>query len=387
MKAIINGHIKTMAGKEYKKGTILIEGTKIKAVGNASEIKVPKNAEVIDAEGRLVMPGFIDAHSHLGMFDELIGFRGSDGNEITDPITPHLRAIDSIYPMDEPFVDTYKGGVTSVVTGPGSANVIGGQFAAIKTCGISVDEMLIKAPVAMKCAFGENPKVCYNELHRMPTTRMAVAALLRESLQLTRDYMLRKEAAKGDVTKEPGFNAKWEALIPVVKGKLPIKVHAHRADDILTAIRIAKEFKLKMTLDHCTEGHLIVDQIKKSGFNAIIGPSYGDKPKPELKNKTFETAAILSKAGVKVAIMTDNPVLPQGDLPMFAAMAVKAGMDREEALKAISINAAEITGIADRVGSIKAGKDADIVIWNNDPFSLEAETGLVMISGEVVHSK
>ena len=214
-----------------------------------------------------------------------------------------------------------------------------------------------------------------------------MAALLRESLQLTRDYMLRKEAAKGDVTKEPGFNAKWEALIPVVKGKLPIKVHAHRADDILTAIRIAKEFKLKMTLDHCTEGHLIVDQIKKSGFNAIIGPSYGDKPKPELKNKTFETAAILSKAGVKVAIMTDNPVLPQGDLPMFAAMAVKAGMDREEALKAISINAAEITGIADRVGSIKAGKDADIVIWNNDPFSLEAETGLVMISGEVVHSK
>lgn len=387
MKAIINGNIKTMAGKEIKNGVILVDGTKIKAVGTASQVKVPKGAEVIDAKGRLVMPGFVEAHSHLGLFDEVIGFRGMDGNEITDPITPQLRAIDSIYPQDPPFVDAYKGGVTSVVTGPGSANVIGGQFAAIKTYGVSVDEMLIKAPVAMKCAFGENPKTCYNELHRMPTTRMAVAALLRESLFQTIDYMKRKEKAKGDISKMPSYNAKWEALIPVVKGELPIKVHAHRADDILTAIRIAKEFKLKMTLDHCTEGHLIVDQVKASGFSAIIGPSYGEKTKPEIKNKTFETAAILSKAGVKIAIMTDNPVVPQGDLPMFAAMAVKAGMDREEALKAISINAAEITGIADRVGSIKTGKDADICIWDTDPFELGAKPDVVMISGEVVHQK
>ncbi len=387
MKAIVNGNIMTMAGKNYENGTILIEGTKIKAVGPKSKIGIPKNAEVIDAKGRLVLPGFVEAHSHLGLFDEIIGFRGADGNEITDPITPQLRAIDSIYPFDGPFEETYKKGVTTVVTGPGSANVIGGQFAAIKTYGVSVDEMLIKAPVAMKCAFGENPKVCYNELRRMPTTRMGVAALLREALFQTKDYMARKKAAKGDPAKMPAYNAKWEALIPVVEGKLPIKVHAHRADDILTAIRIAKEFKLKMTLDHCTEGHLIVDQIKASGFNAIIGPSYGDKSKPELKNKCFETAAVLSKAGIKIAIMTDNPVLPQGDLPMFASMAVKAGMDRNEALKAITINAAEITGIQKWVGSLEAGKDADVVIWDDDPFTLNPDAAVVMIRGEVVHKK
>ncbi|MCR4711249.1 MAG: amidohydrolase [Clostridia bacterium] len=386
MKAIVNGRVKTMAGPEYEKGTVLFENGKICAVGAAEEITVPADAEVIDAGGRLVMPGFVDAHSHLGLWDEIIGFRGSDGNEITDPVTPQLRAIDSIYPLDPPFKLACQGGVTTVVTGPGSANVIGGQFAAIKTSGVSVDEMLVKFPVAMKCAFGENPKVCYNERKQTPTTRMGIAAVMRETLLMTKDYLARKEAAAGDPSKAPAFNMKYEAMIPVVKGELPLKVHAHRCDDILTAIRIAKEFGLKLTLDHCTEGHLIAKQVKESGFDALIGPSYGEKSKPELKNKGFETAAALYEAGVKIAIITDSPVLPQEGLPMFAAMAMQAGLPREEALKAISINAAEITGIDEFVGSLETGKDADIVIWEDDPFTLGARTNRVIIRGETVYT-
>lgn len=392
MKAIVNAKLKTMAPKkrgvkvkeEYESGVILIDGDKIKAVGSAKDVRIPKNAEIIDAKGRLVLPGFVDAHSHLGMWEECIGFEGSDGNEATDPITPHLRAIDAIYPLDEGFANARAGGVTSVVTGPGSANVIGGQFAAIKTAGHAVDDMIIKAPVAMKCAFGENPKRVYNSRNVTPTTRMAVAALLRDTLNKTKDYAARKKAAKNDPMKKPPFDSKLEAMIPVVEGKLPLKIHAHRCDDILTAIRIVKEFNLKASLDHCTDGSLIAKEVKASGFSAIIGPSFGVKTKLELKNKSFKTAADLYNAGVKVAIMTDCPVHEQGALPLFAGMAVKAGLPREEALKAITINAAEISGIDDRVGSIEPGKDADIVIWDKDPLTVEAKTWKVLIGGEEV---
>lgn len=392
MKAIVNAKLKTMAPKrrgvkvkeEYESGVILIDGDIIKSVGSAKDVKIPKNAEIIDAKGRLVLPGFVDAHSHLGMWEECIGFEGSDGNEATDPITPHLRAIDAIYPLDEGFANARAGGVTSVVTGPGSANVIGGQFAAIKTAGHAVDDMIIKAPVAMKCAFGENPKRVYNSRNVTPTTRMAVAALLRDTLNKTKDYAARKKAAKNDPMKKPPFDSKLEAMIPVVEGKLPLKIHAHRCDDILTAIRIVKEFNLKASLDHCTDGSLIANEVKASGFSAIIGPSFGVKTKLELKNKSFKTAADLYNAGVKVAIMTDCPVHEQGALPLFAGMAVKAGLPREEALKAITINAAEISGIDDRVGSIEPGKDADIVIWDKDPLTVEAKTWKVLIGGEEV---
>ena len=387
MKAIINAKIKTMAGKDFDNGVILIDGGKIKKVGPASSIKVPKGAEVIDAKKKLVTPGLIDAHSHMGMWEEAIGFEGDDGNEITDPITPNLRAIDAVYPFDTQFETARNGGVTAVVTGPGSANVVGGKFVAIKTVGKCVDDMVIKEPVAMKCAFGENPKRCYGTSKQMPMTRMATAALLRETIEKAIDYNNRKKAAKKDPAKMPPYNAKLEAMIPVVEGKLPLKAHAHRSDDILTAIRIAKEYGLKMTLDHCTEGHLIVDEVKRSGFNAIIGPSYGFRTKYELRNLTFETPGILSKAGIKVAIMTDSPVHHQSELPLFAAMAVNSGMDREDALKAITINAAEITGIDKWVGSIAPGKDADIVIWDTDPLSLEHRTYMVLIDGEVVHKK
>jgi len=393
MKAIVNANIKTMVGDkkrgakvkaEYENGVILIDGKKIKAVGTASQVKVPKNAEVIDAKGKLVLPGFVDAHSHLGMWEESIGFEGADGNEATDPVTPNLRAIDAIYPLDEGFENARAGGVTSVVTGPGSANVIGGQFAAIKTYGHAVDQMIIKEPIAMKCAFGENPKRVYNSKNQAPTTRMAVAAILRETLSAAKDYAARKKAAKGDSLKMPAYNAKLEAMIPVVEGKLPLKIHAHRCDDILTAIRIVKEFGLKASLDHCTDGSLIAEEVRASGFPAIVGPSFGVKSKLELKNKSFKTAADLANAGVKVAIMTDCPVHEQGALPLFAAMAVKAGMEVDDALRAITINAAEISGIADRVGSIEPGKDADIVIWETNPLSVEAKVSRVFIDGEEV---
>ena len=393
MKAIVNANIKTMVGDkkrgakvkaEYENGVILIDGKKIKAVGTVSQVKVPKNAEVIDAKGKLVLPGFVDAHSHLGMWEESIGFEGADGNEATDPVTPNLRAIDAIYPLDEGFENARAGGVTSVVTGPGSANVIGGQFAAIKTYGHAVDQMIIKEPIAMKCAFGENPKRVYNSKNQAPTTRMAVAAILRETLSAAKDYAARKKAAKGDPLKMPAYNAKLEAMIPVVEGKLPLKIHAHRCDDILTAIRIVKEFGLKASLDHCTDGSLIAEEVRASGFPAIVGPSFGVKSKLELKNKSFKTAADLANAGVKVAIMTDCPVHEQGALPLFAAMAVKAGMEVDDALRAITINAAEISGIADRVGSIEPGKDADIVIWETNPLSVEAKVSRVFIDGEEV---
>ncbi len=383
MKAIIHGHVQTMSGAEFSDGAVLMENGKLTAVGE--NLSIPDGTEIIDAGGRLVLPGFVDAHSHLGMWEECIGFEGADGNELTDPVTPQLRAIDGVYPLDPPFFEACKAGVTAVVTGPGSTNVIGGQFLAMKTAGRCADDMVIKNPVAMKCALGENPKNYYNQKGMAPITRMGIAGILRDTLACTTDYMQRKEQAGEDVLKRPAYNPKYEAMIPVVKGELPIKVHAHRSDDILTAIRIAKEFNLKMTLDHCTDGHLIVKELQSAGYDAIIGPSFGFKTKLELRNKTFETAAILCHSGIKVAIMTDHPVYSESDLPLFAGLAQKAGMTREEALRAISINAAEIVGIADRVGSLEQGKDADVVIWENDPLGINFKTYCTIVNGEIVY--
>ena len=383
MLAIVNGLIETMAGAAIPGGTVLIDGTTIRAAGR--EVEIPDGARILDAGGRLVTPGFIDAHSHIGMWEECVGFSGADGNELTDPITPHLRAIDGIYPMEQPFADACSGGVTAAATGPGSTNVIGGQFAAIKLAGHCIDDMVIKAPMAMKCALGENPKNYYNAKNMAPITRMGIAGMLRETLARTIDYMERKEQAGEDMLRRPAYDVKYEAMIPVVKKELPLKVHAHRADDILTAIRIAREFDLKITLDHCTEGHLIVEEIKRSGFGAIVGPSFGFKNKQELRNKTFETAAILAHSGVKVALMTDHPVHCQHDLPLFAGLAAKAGMTREEALRAVTINAAEIMGVDSRIGSLVPGKDADVVIWDGDPLSVDYRVYCTVVDGKVVY--
>ena len=382
---IKNGKILTMAGQTIEGGSILVEGKKILSIGkDLSE----KDAKVIDAKGQYVLPGFIDAHCHLGMWESAIGFEGADGNEITDPTTPHLRAIDAINPMDENFEEARAlGGVTLVATGPGSANVIGGQFAAIKTYGEIVDEMIVKEPLAMKIAFGENPKRCYAEKKVSPSTRMGTAAELRNILFKAKDYKAKLDASKDDPSKKPSFDFKLEALQGVLNKEIPLKAHAHRADDIITAIRIAKEFDLNMTLEHCTEGHLIADYIKKEGYHAIVGPSFGNKSKFELKNLSFETPGLLVKAGVKVAIMTDSPVIPLHHLNMCAALSMKAGLSEEDALKAITINAAEILELDDRVGSLAPGKDADIVIWDRHPLDLQASPVMTMIDGKIVHEK
>ena len=381
MLLIQNAYIKTMAGADIPCGCLLIDDAgKIAAVGE--HLPVPENATVIDAQGRLVTPGCVDAHCHIGLDNEAVGWEGKDYNEMIDPITPQMRAIDSINPMDESLPNALRGGVTSACTGPGSANVVGGTFVAIKLHGKRVDNMLLKEPAAMKCAFGENPKRCYGQGgKKAPMTRMGTAALLRELLMKAKRYMEDKENDKN-----PAFNMKLEAMIPVLKKQIPLKAHAHRADDIFTSIRIAREFDLDITLDHCTDGALIADELAKEGLWAFVGPSLGSKSKVELCNKSFTTPAVLHEAGVKMCIITDAPVIPLQYLPMCAGLAVNAGLDKEEAWKAITIHPAQAIGIADRVGSLEPGKDADIVIWTADPLqTVGGEAWMTIVDGKVVY--
>ena len=378
---IKNGYIKTMAGPDIENGAILIDDNgKIAAVG--ADIPCPEGAQVIDAEGRLVTPGCVDAHCHIGLDNQGMGWEGRDYNEIVDPITPQMRAIDSINPMDEAFGLGLQGGVTTVCTGPGSANVVGGTFVAIKLAGKRVDKMIIKNPVAMKCAFGENPKRCYGQgSKKAPMTRMGTAAVLREALFKAKRYKEDKEAGKN-----PAFDMKMEAMLPVMKGEIPLKCHAHRSDDILTSIRIAKEFGLQMTMDHCTDGAVIADELAKEGFPAFVGPTLGNKSKIELMSKSFTTPAALHKAGVPISIITDSPVIPLQNLPMCAGLAVNAGLDYEEGWRAITINPANQTGIGDRVGSLEPGKDGDVVIWTADPLTtIGGEAYTTVVNGKVVY--
>lgn len=381
MLLIKNGYVKTMAGPDLPGGCVLIgDDGKILSVG--MDLAALENAQVIDAQGALVTPGCVDAHCHIGLHNEACGWEGMDYNEIVDPVTPQMRAIDSINPMDESFALAIKGGVTTACTGPGSANVVGGTFVAIKLYGKRVDKMIVKNPIAMKCAFGENPKRCYGQQgKKAPMTRMGTAAVLRELLFKTRRYLADQEAGKN-----PPFDMKLEAMIPVIKGELPLKAHAHRADDILTSIRIAKEFGVKLTLDHCTDGSVIADELAEEGYPAFVGPSLGSKTKLELINKSFTTPSVLNKAGVKVSIITDAPVIPLQYLPMCAALAANSGLDAEEAWKAITINPAESIGIADRVGSLEPGKDGDVVIWTADPMTtVGAESAVTIVDGKIVY--
>ena len=384
MLLIKNGKIITMSDKNYENGCILIHDNKI--VDIQEYIEESDNMEVIDAKGAWVMPGIIEAHCHIGLSEEGIRFEGDDINEATNPITAHLRAIDAINPLDIAFTDAIKGGITSAMTGPGSANVCGGKFVFMKMAGESIDDMIVENDYAMKVAFGENPKRVYSSKSTSPSTRMATASILREALLKAKNYKNKKEEANKH-GKYFEIDFKQECWMDVLDKKIPLKAHAHRADDILTAIRIAKEFYVNMTLDHCTEGHLIAENIKKSGFSAIVGPSLMNRSKYELKNKTFETSGILNKHGVTVAITTDHPVVPIQYLPICAGFAAKAGLGVEEGLKAITINAAKICGVDDRVGSLEVGKDADIAIFTGNPMETFTETLYTIINGKVVYSK
>ncbi|WP_227764688.1 amidohydrolase [Zhaonella formicivorans] len=384
MLAIVNGHVRTMAGPVIKGGRVLIEGSKILAVGG-QEIAVPAEAQVIDAAGKEVMPGLIDAHCHLGIMEEIYQIEGDDTNEYSDPVTPHLRAIDAVNPMDAGFRDAVRAGVTAVFTGPGSANVVGGLGLVMHTFGRVVDHMVLKNPAGLKVAFGENPKRVHGEQKKMPMTRMANAALLRENLVAAQNY-LAKFGEAAEPGKRPERNLKLEALGLALQGIIPLRAHAHRADDMMTAIRIAEEFGVKLVLEHCTEGHLIADELGEKGVPVVVGPSLTSRAKVELKERSFKTAGVLANQGLTVALMTDHPVIPIEYLPVCAALAVKDGMRAEEALKAITINPAKILGVEGQIGSIEKGKSADIIVVNGSILDLYARVELVIVSGKVIYN-
>lgn len=376
-----NGLIHTMTQDAFS-GDILIEDGTIAAVGKDL---AADGADVIDLGGRFVLPGLIDAHCHIGMWEDGMGEEGADGNEMTDPVTPELRAVDGLNPFDPCFKEARDAGVTTVVTGPGSANVIGGQFAALKTFGRSIESMTLRDPVAMKAATGENPKAVYTEKKVAPTTRMAIASLFRSTMTDAIEYQ--KGMAKED--DKPDRDIAMDALLPVINRELTVKIHAHRADDILTALRLAKEFNLRVTIDHCTEGYLITDVLKdrliEQGAGIIIGPLLSERSKIELKNLSFSAPRILAEAGIPFAMMTDHPVIPIQFLPIQAGIAVREGLDEETALRSITRHAAEIVGIADRVGTLEAGKDADIAVFDGHPFDYRTHCVLTLINGAVVH--
>jgi len=381
---IKNGYIKTMAGPDIPNGCVLI-GDDGKIVAIEENINAPEGAQVIDAEGRLVTPGCVEGHCHVGLGVEyLTNILSAEHNESVDPMTPQLRAVDGFNPADQAVANARAGGVTTICTGPGSANIIGGAFAALKTYGTRVDDMILRFPVAMKCAFGENPKNAYGKnAKKAPKTRMAIASMLREQLGKAKAYVQSKDDGN-----TPAYDVKLEALEPVIRKQIPLKVHAHRADDIFTAIRIAREFDLNITLDHCTDGSLIAKELAKEGFPALVGPSLGKRSKEELQHKTFSTPAALHDAGVKVCIISDANVVPIEYLPLYAGLAASEGLPLEAAWRAITINPAEAMGIADRVGSLEVGKDGDVVIWTADPLTaVAAKAYTTIIDGKVVHQR
>ena len=384
MLLIKNGHIKPIVGQELRQGCVLI-GDDGKIVSVAAQISAPEGATVIDAEGRLVTPGCVEAHCHVGLGAEFMtSILSAEHNESVDPITPHLRAEDGFNPADQAVANALTGGVTTLCAGPGSANVIGGSFAAIKPYGHRVDDMILKAPVAMKCAFGENPKNAHGKnSKKSPKTRMAVAAMLREQLRKARAYVEAKDSGAN-----PAYDMKMEALEPVIRKEIPLKIHAHRADDIFTAIRIAKECDVRITLDHCTDGGEIAQDLAKEGYPALIGPSFGKRSKEELMHKSFATPGVLHKAGVKVSVITDANVTPVEYLTLFAGLAASEGLPMEAAWQAITINPAEAMGIADRVGSLEPGKDGDVVIWTADPLTtIGGRAYITIVNGQIAYKK
>lgn len=383
---IIGGIIKTMSGDDIADGCIHIVDGKIAEIGKRDEVAFhPAVSErVLEVRDGIIMPGVIEAHCHMGITEEKKGMEGDDCNEGVNPVTPSLRAIDAINTMDAAFDDAVRAGITAAMIGPGSANVVGGQFALLKTRGRRVDDLIVKAPAAMKVAFGENPKVNYSGQGKSPSTRMAVAGMLRRELARAAAYAKRKQAAEQD---KSGFEEDFEleCWLPVLNREIPLKAHVHRVDDIFTAIRIAKEFQLRMTLDHCSEGHLIAEELAAEGYPAIVGPDLASRNKIEVQNMAFKTAGILNRAGVLTAITTDHPVSLIQSLPLCAGLAVKAGLPLEEAYRAITLYAAQICGVQERLGSLEVGKDADIAVFSGNPMEVFTETLYTIIDGEVVY--
>ena len=401
MIAITNGKVMTITQGTLERGTVLVEDGRIVAVGE--EVEIPEDAEVYDATGKVVMPGLIDAHCHVGLFPDGVGWEYSDGNEMTDPITPHLRALDAVHPEDPAFKELVAAGVTTVLTGPGSGNLIGGQWVCLKTAPKpSVEQMVLLEPAGMKMALGENPKRVYGEQKKAPSTRMGNAAKLRAALVDAQnyldkwrrheadlaDYQAKVEAEDKDAEepKPPERDLKLEALGKVLRREMKARVHAHRADDMLTAIRIAEEFDLDLTLEHATEGYKIADILVAKGIPVTAGPILFSRVKYELKNMTPKNPGLMAKAGVKVAIQTDEMSAVKY-LTINAALAMREGMAEEEALKAITINPAEIIGVADRVGSLEVGKDADLVVFSGHPFDYRTVAELVLVDGQVAYKR
>ena len=384
MLLIKNGYVKPITGADIPCGQVLIDQGKILAVGET--VDAPADCPVYDATGCMVTPGLIDGHTHLGIHEEAQRWEGNDTNEYSNPVTPTIRGIDGINPMDEGFANALRGGVTTAVIGPGSANVVGGTFAALKLHGRCVDDMVIREPVAMKIAFGENPKGAYGQNGRKePYTRMGVASLLRQLLTRTKKYAEDIAAAEKDPAKARPFDPQLEAMLPVIRKEIPLKAHAHKAYDILTALRIAREFDVDITLDHVTEGHLIVEELKRAGKPLLVGPSLGSKTKIELAEKSFATPGILYNAGMEICIITDAPVIPLYYLPLCAGLAIREGLPEDAAWRAITINPAKVAGIDERVGSLEPGKDADIAVFAGNPLrDIQAKARQVFVGGEPV---
>ena len=390
MLAIVGGKVYTVTGDVIENGVVLIDNGKIQAVGK--DVPVPEGAEVVDAKGKVVTPGLIDAHSHLAVFGEPSVWANADGNETSDPITAQIRGIDSLNPQDPAIRDVVSAGVTTVYTGPGSANLVGGTGFAMKLRGITAEEMVISGTEAMKMALGENPKRVYGEgQRRAPKTRMGNAAVLRDALVKAQNYLdkierAKDKAAKGENANPPDRDLKMEALGKVLKRELKARIHAHRADDIMTAIRIAEEFNLDYVIEHCTEGYKIADVLAAKKVKATIGPLLMARGKMEIIDTSLANPGILAKAGVKVAIQCDTSSNTTW-LGLHAGLAVKEGMCPVEALKSITINAAEIIGLADRLGSIEKGKDADVVVWSEHPFCTTAVAEKVYIDGNLISER
>ena len=361
-------------------GGIRIEGGKIAAIGES--VDAPEDARVVDASGLRIYPGLVEAHGHIGLDGWAVGYEGKDYNEYNDPVTPQLRAIDGINPFDESLRDAVRGGVTTLCTGPGSSNVLGGTFACFKPVGRCIDDMCLKREAAMKCAFGENPKRCYRE--KGISSRMSTAAKLRETLFRAREYMEKLDAAGDDVSKRPAFDLKLHALLPVLRREIPLKAHAHQANDILTAIRVAREFNLRLTLEHVTEGALIMDELVKANVPLAIGPTDGQPSKIELQHKSWQTPVLLNAAGCRVSIITDSPVTLQSHLRLCAGMAIANGMPEADALRAVTLNPARHIGVEDRVGSLEPGKDADLVLTDGSLFDLQTRIVETWIDGKRV---